>query len=150
MKVHPICGSGSPAGLHAYSADLWSDQALWSNTLVGKSLSNARVRAAAPDDRVPHSYFVFADGRLLRVGTGSTEAELVAEVPDIGEVGDGRLAGKELEIGLYVHGPWVCVTERFGVNASLIYIATGAARRLSLAPPMNSVRVGWPEIEDAL
>src|SRR4051794_9370300 len=132
MKVHPICDSRSPAGLPAYSAEPWSDQALWSNSLVGKSLSNARVRAAAPDDRVPHSYFVFADGRLLRMGTGSTEAELVAEVPDIGEVGhgtgDGRLAGNELEIGLYVHGPWVCVTERFGVNASLINTATGAVR----------------------
>jgi hypothetical protein len=137
MKVHPICDSRSPAGLPAYSAEPWSDQALWSNSLVGKSLSNARVRAAAPDDRVPHSYFVFADGRLLRMGTGSTEAELVAEVPDIGEVGhgtgDGRLAGNELEIGLYVHGPWVCVTERFGVNASLINTATGAVRGLSRA-----------------
>jgi hypothetical protein len=110
---------------------------VWSNTVVGKSLTNARVRVAAPDDRVPHSYFVFADGRLWTVGIASTEAEVVAEVPDIGEVGhgtgDGRMAGKEPELVLYVHGAWVCVTERFGVNASLINTATGAVRALSRA-----------------
>ena len=89
----------------------------------------------AADDGVPHSYFVFVDGRLLRAGIGSTQAEVVAEVPNIREVGhgtgDGRLQGKELEIALYVHGPWVCVTERFGVNASLINTVTGAVRELS-------------------
>ena len=81
------------------------------------------MRASAPDDRTPHSYFVFADGRLLRVDAGSTQAEPVAEVPDV--------KGKELEIRLYVHGPWVCVTERFGVT--LINTATGAVRGLSRA-----------------
>ena len=105
--------------------------------MVGKSLSDRRVRAAAPDDRVPHSYFVFADGRLLRVGVGSTQAEFVAEVPNIREVGggtsDGRLVGKELEIGLYAHGLWVCVAERFGTNASLINTATGVVRELGRA-----------------
>ncbi len=98
------------------------------------NLSGRRVRATAPDGRMPRSYFVFADGRLLRAATGSTQAELVAEVPNIREIGegegDGRLADKELEIGLYVHGPWVCVTERFGTKASLINTATGAVREL--------------------
>ncbi len=69
---------------------------------VGNNSSNRHVRAAVPDDEVPHSYFVFADGRLLRMGVGSTQAEVVAEVPNILEVGhgtgDGRLKGKELEI----------------------------------------------------
>lgn len=104
---------------------------------VGNSSSNRHVRAAVPDDGVPHSYFVFADGQLLRVGVGSTQAEVVAEVPNIREVGhgtgDGRLKGKELEIRLYAHGPWVCVTERFGVNASLINTTTGAVRGLGRA-----------------
>jgi hypothetical protein len=119
---------------------------------MGKSLSDRRVRAVAPDDRLPHSYFVFADGRLLRAGTGSTQAELVAEVPDIREVGhgtgDGRLKGKELEIRLYVHGPWVCVTERFGVNASLINTTTGAVRGLSRADyhsDVSSYSIGFLE-----
>ncbi|GLW33793.1 hypothetical protein [Actinoplanes regularis] len=99
---------------------------------MGKILSDRRVRAAAPDDRVAHSYFVFVDGLLLRVGAGSMQAELVAEAPNIREVGtgEGRLAGEELEIGLHVHGPWVCVTERFGTNASLINTATGTVREL--------------------
>ncbi|HEX8347788.1 MAG TPA: hypothetical protein VF657_24095, partial [Actinoplanes sp.] len=100
-----------------------------------KSLLERRVRAVVADDGVPHSYFVFVDGRLLRAGIGSTQAEVVAEVPNIREVGhgtgDGRLEGKELEIALYVHGPWVCVTERFGVNASLINTVTGAVRKFS-------------------
>ena len=102
---------------------------------VGNSSSNRPVRAVVPDDGVPHSYFVFADGQLLRVGVASAQAEVVAEVPNILEVGhstgDGRLKGKELEIRLYAHGPWVCVTERFGVNASLINTTTGAVRGLS-------------------
>jgi hypothetical protein len=102
--------------------------------VVEKSLSDRRVRAAAPADGVPHSYFVFADGRLFRAGAGSTQAELIVEVPGIRELGqgtgDGRLHDKELEIRLYVHGPWVCVTERFGVNASLINTITGAVRGL--------------------
>jgi hypothetical protein len=80
---------------------------------------------------------VFADGQLLSVGAGSTQAQLVAEAPGIRQVaagtGDGRLVGKDLEIGLYVHGPWICVTERFGVNASLINTATRAVRTLSRA-----------------
>lgn len=105
--------------------------------MVRKNLSDRRVRAAAAHDRVPGSYFVFADGGLLVVGTGSTQAELVAEVTNIREVGnatgDGRLVGKELEIRLYVHGPWLCVTERFGTNAALINTATGAVRELSRA-----------------
>ncbi|MFI5835844.1 hypothetical protein ACIA5A_19450 [Micromonospora sp. NPDC051300] len=104
---------------------------------MGESPLNARVRAVAADDTIPHSYFVFADGRLSRVGPGSTEAVLVAEVPDTRErgpgTGDGRLADRELELGIYVHGPWVCVTERFGVNASLINTVTGAVRGLSRA-----------------
>jgi len=125
MAAHPLTG---PA-------------VLGSSTLVqyrvGKSFSDRRVRAAAPVDGVPHSYFVFADGWLLRVDAGSTQAELIAEVPAIREVGqgtdDGRLNGKELELGLYVHGPWVCVTERFGINASLINTSTGAVRGLGRA-----------------
>ncbi|MEU4218352.1 hypothetical protein [Actinoplanes sp. NPDC026623] len=105
--------------------------------------SGRRVRAAAPDDRVRGSYFVFADGRLSRVDTGSSQAELVAEVPNIREIaqggGDGRLKGKELEITLYVHGPWVCVTERFGTNASLVNTATGAVRELGRADYHSNV-----------
>jgi hypothetical protein len=88
---------------------------------VGESLADRRVRAVAPEDGVPHSYFVFTDGRLFRAGIGSTREELVAEVP--------HLQG----VALYVHGPWVCVTERFGVNASLVNTSTGAVRGLSRA-----------------
>jgi hypothetical protein len=119
---------------------------------VGESVSEHRVRAVAPDDRVPHSYFVFADGRLLRAGAGSTQAELVADVPNIRQVGhgtgDGRLTDKELEIALYVHGPWVCVTERFGTNASLINTATGAVRALARADyhsDVSSYSIGFLE-----
>ncbi len=117
---------------------------------VGNSSSNRRVRAVVPDDGVPHSYLLFADGQLLTVGVANAQAEVVAEVPNILEVGhgtgDGRLKGKELEIRLYAHGPWVCVTERFGVNASLINTTTGAVRGLSRADyhsDVSSYSVGF-------
>ncbi|GIH16656.1 hypothetical protein [Rugosimonospora africana] len=117
---------------------------------MGKDLSGRRVRAIAPDDRVAHSYFLFADGQLLRAGTGSTHAEVIAEAADIGEVGhstgDGRLKGKELEIRLYVHGPWVCVTERFGLNATLINTTTGRARgfcRADYHSDVSSYSIGF-------
>lgn len=100
-----------------------------------ESLSERHVRAVAPVDGVPHSYFVFADGRLWRTGTEGTRAEPVAEVPEIRAVGDGtgdgRSTGKQLEIQLHVRGPWVCVSERFGVNAALVNAATGSVRGLS-------------------
>src|SRR5690349_22604128 len=102
------------------SRDGWSHppvlrkRAFWCNIRVWESLADRRVRAVAPEDGVPHSYFVFTDGRLFRAGVGSTREELVAEVP--------HLQG----VALYVHGPWVCVTERFGVNASLVNTSTGA------------------------
>lgn len=121
---------------------------LWSNVVVKRRLAGRRVRAAAPDDRVRHSYFVFADGRLLRVGAGSAEAEVVAEVPNIRQVGDDGPAGEELEIQLYAHGPWVCVTERFGVNAALVNTDTGAVRALSRADyhaDVSSYSIGFLE-----
>ena len=135
MSVRPILAS-EPLSARSRSGP-YSGHAPWCNIVVGMSLADRRVRAVAPDDRVPHTYFVFADGQLLTVGSGSTQAHFLAGVPDIRDVGqgtgDGRLKGKELEIGLYVHGPWVCVTERFGVNASLINTATGAVRGLGRA-----------------
>ncbi|WP_436535562.1 hypothetical protein [Actinoplanes sp. HUAS TT8] len=99
-----------------------------------KRLSDRQVRAVAAADDVRHSYFVFADGRLWRTGAGTEQAEVVAEMPNVREAGegtgDGRIEDRELEIRLYVHGPWVCVTERFGVNAALVDTTTGAVREL--------------------
>lgn len=73
---------------------------------MGEDLSGRRVRAVAPDDRVPHSYVVFADDRLLRTTAGSARAEVVAEVPNIRESGDdtgsSRLAGRDLALELCV------------------------------------------------
>ncbi|WP_433797290.1 hypothetical protein [Actinoplanes sp. CA-252034] len=115
-------------------------------------LSGRHVRAAAADDVTPHSYFVFADGRLLRVATGSTRAASIAEVPNIRETGhgtgDGRLEGRHLEVRLYVHGPWVCVTERFGTNAALINTVDRTVRELSRADyhsDVSSYSVGFLE-----
>ncbi|GAA0553643.1 hypothetical protein GCM10010172_40240 [Paractinoplanes ferrugineus] len=96
-------------------------------------LRDRHVRAVTPAEQSPHSYFVFADGRLLRVGAGSTRCDPIAEVPSIREIGPGTGEGRESELRLYVHGPWVCVTERFGVNAALVNTATGAVRELSRA-----------------
>ncbi|MFD1374503.1 hypothetical protein [Actinoplanes sichuanensis] len=115
-------------------------------------LSDRRVRAVAADDTAPHSYFVFTDGRLLRVAAGSTRAESIVEVPNIREAGhgtgDGRLEGKPLEVRLYVHGPWVCVTERFGTNAALINTTDRTVRELTRADyhsDVSSYSVGFVE-----
>lgn len=90
------------------------------------------MRAVAAADDRPDGYFVVADGRLLTTAGQGPEADVVAELPNIREIGDSdRLKGKPLEVRLYVHGPWVCVTERFGVNAALVNTATGAVRELS-------------------
>ncbi|MEU4161555.1 hypothetical protein [Actinoplanes sp. NPDC026670] len=117
-----------------------------------KDLSDRHVRAVAADHTAPHSYFVFADGRLLRVAAGSTQAEPVVDVPNILEVGrgtgDGRLEGKPLEVRLYVHGPWVCVTERFGTNAALINTADRTVRELTRADyhsDVSSYSIGFVE-----
>lgn len=93
------------------------------------------VRAIVADPRCPHSYFVFADGQLLRVGTADGFIEAIADVPTIDEiahgVGDGRLEGKPLELRLHTHGRWVVVAERFGLHAALIDTDNGAVRPLS-------------------
>ncbi|MCL2092208.1 MAG: hypothetical protein FWH11_13580 [Micrococcales bacterium] len=92
------------------------------------------VRAVVDDDRATHSYFVFADGQLLHVHPGDTAGEVVASLPSIGEVahgvGDGRSDGEKLELRMYSHGPWVCVTERFGLHAALVDTATGGVREM--------------------
>lgn len=93
-------------------------------------LRNRAVRAVAPADDGP-GYFVVADGRLWRTAVRGPEAEALCALPNIAEVGGlGRWEGRPLELRLYVHGPWVCVTERLGLNATLVNTATGAVREL--------------------
>ena len=87
-------------------------------------------RAILADPQAAESYYVFAAGVLWRVQeTGLT---MVAPLPTITTVsrglGDGRSEGKPLEIALYADGPWVGVTERFGVNAALVDTRSGEVR----------------------
>lgn len=117
-------------------------------------LSGRRVRAVAASDRTRHRYFVFADGALLTTVAGSVRVERIAPVPQIGEMahgtGDGRLEGKELELRLYVHEPWVCVSERFGINAALVNTETGSVRPLRRADyhsDVSSYSVGFLEYD---
>jgi|GEM_PF-4682929 len=45
-------------------------------------------------------------------------------------LGDGRLEGKEHTISLQYHYPFICVCERFGVNAALVNLTTGTVREM--------------------
>ncbi|RXR25800.1 hypothetical protein EQW78_11345 [Oerskovia turbata] len=99
--------------------------------LMTVDLRNSVVRAVAAADDGP-GFFVVADGRLcLTVGQGA-EAEVVCELPNIREEREGGYwRDSPLALQLYVHGPWVCVTERFGENATLVNTVTGLVRELS-------------------
>ncbi|MBM7495776.1 hypothetical protein [Oerskovia paurometabola] len=91
-------------------------------------LRTAAVRAvAAADDGV--GYFVVADGRLFLTDGRGPEAEVVCELPNIREEWEGGYwQDNPLELRLYVHGPWVCVTENYGEHATLVNTSTGLVR----------------------
>jgi len=89
--------------------------------------SDVQVRSIVDDDRAAHSYLLFANGQLLRADEGSsTHAYVIAELPNIDQSG-----GEVREIKMYAHGNWVCVTERYGLNAALVNLDTGHVRELS-------------------
>jgi hypothetical protein len=96
-------------------------------TDVGQDL---KPRAILADPQLAGSYYVFAAGVLWRLQ--ETELTMVAPLPTITMIsrglGDGRSEGKPLEIALYADGPWVGVTERFGVNAALVDTRSGEVR----------------------
>ena len=94
--------------------------------------ASLEITAIAPSDRIAGCYFLYGNNRLYRADASAIS--LIAKLPNLKriahKIGDGRLEGKELEINIYVYRDYVCVTERFGVNAALVNLKTGKVRKL--------------------
>jgi hypothetical protein len=93
------------------------------------------VKAIVPSDRDAGVYALYAGNMLYSVNTGTQMARGIRTLPNIREsaqgIGDGRLDGEPHEIVLYFHHPYICVVERFGINAAMVNIETGLSRELS-------------------
>jgi hypothetical protein len=95
-------------------------------------LSAIEIKAIVASDREAGLYAVYGDNRLWLVKAGSTALSEAAKLSNIQalthDIVDGR--GQEHEIALCFHHPYVCVTERFGVNGALVNLTTGQTRDL--------------------
>jgi hypothetical protein len=93
------------------------------------------VKAIAPSDRDTGTYALYAGNTLYLANTKTQVARGIQTLPNIQEtaqgLGDGRLDGEPHEIVLYFRHPYVCVVERFGINAAMVNIETGLSRELS-------------------
>jgi hypothetical protein len=117
-------------------------------------LSGLTVSAIAASNREPEQYAVYGENRLYLADSKTQTACEVAALPNIQKIahdlGDGRLEGKELEIALCFHHPYVCVTERFGVNGALVNLSTGAVRELRREDyhcDVSSYSAGFAELD---
>lgn len=97
-------------------------------------LSTLKVSAIALSDKEPGQYALFSDGRLYMADTKTRTATEIATLSNIQRIyigtGDGRREGKEHIISFCFHHPFICITERFGVNGALINIETGRVTEL--------------------
>ncbi|GHU05882.1 hypothetical protein FACS1894158_10290 [Betaproteobacteria bacterium] len=106
-------------------------------TIEKLSTDAVKIRAIAASDREAGLYAVFGEGRLFTARIGSPELREVARLDAIREIEDdpeSRWEDKELAIALYYHHPYVCVTERYGLNAALVNLETGAVRAYKREP----------------
>jgi len=115
-------------------------------------LSGIKIRALGASDNEEGCYALFEDNRLFFADTTAQTLKELAVLRNIRTVahglGDGRLEGKELEISITYHHPYICVTERFGVNAALYSLSTGIVldlRREDYHCDVSSYSVGFLE-----
>ena len=81
-----------------------------------------RVLDIAHFTKQANSYVLFGDdGQLYIAGEGRPPVSVV-QLPSIDVC---------KEVKLYVHEPWVCVTERFGTQATLVHMEKGSVREMS-------------------
>jgi len=85
------------------------------------------MTSVAASDREAGVYAVFADGVLSLVRDGGAPRE-IAVLPNIRKF---TQEGEEHEIELLFRHPFVCVTERFGLNGAVVNVESGAARPIS-------------------
>jgi len=112
-----------------------------------------KIKAIAASDKEEGLYALYGDGRLFIMDTITKTLKELAELPNIQTIskglGDGRSEGKELEISIAYHHPYICVTERFGVNAALYSLDSGIVRYLQREDyhcDVSSYSVGFLEL----
>lgn len=117
-------------------------------------LSTLKISAIAPSDKEPGQYALFSDNRLYIANIRTKIATEIAVLPNIQSIctstGDGWREGKEQIISLYFHHPYICVTERFGVNSALIHAETGSVtefKREDYHSDVSSYSVAFAEID---
>ena len=98
------------------------------------NLSEIKISAVTPSDQEAELYAAYGENKLFLCKADSLSATEIAALPNIQAIahgiGDGRLEDKEIEISIYYHHPYICVAERFGVNAALVNLQTRAVRAL--------------------
>ena len=116
-----------------------------------------KIKAIAASDKEKGLYALYGDGRLFIMDTITETLKELAELPNIQTIskglGDGRSEGKELEISIAYHHPYLCVTERFGVNAALYSLTSGIVRDLRREDyhcDVSSYSVGFLELNDRI
>ena len=116
-------------------------------------LAGIKIKAIAASDKEEGLYALYGDGRLFIVDTITKTLKELAELPNIQTIskglGSGRLEGKELEVSIAYHHPYICVTERFGVNAALYSLTSGTVRDLRREDyycDVSSYSVGFLEL----
>ena len=95
-------------------------------------LAGIKIRAITASDREEGCYALYGDNRLFIANAATKTLKELAKLNNIQTIshglGDGRSEGKELEISIAFYHPYICVTERFGVNAAIYSLATGILR----------------------
>lgn len=122
--------------------------------MVSIELSKLKISAIAPSDKKSGCYALFADNKLYLADSQIQAATEIADIPNIKTIfsgtGDVRREGKVQIISLLFHHPYVCVTERFGVNGALVNVETGTVKELcreDYHSNVSSYSAGFTEID---
>lgn len=95
-------------------------------------ISSLKISAIAPCEREAGVYALFSENQLYLADAKTQTARKIAYLPNIQSVvirpGDGCQGEKSQMISLCFHYPYVCIAERFGVNAALVNLQTGTVR----------------------
>ena len=115
-------------------------------------LLQLNIKAITASNRDRGCYALYGENRLFIVDIITRKTTEIAYLPNIktvfGKPENEMLNGKELEISIAFHDPYVCVAERFGLNAALINIDTGIVRefqREDYCSEVSSYSIGFIE-----
>ena len=96
-------------------------------------LTGIKIRAITASNKEDGCYALFGDNRIFIVNIATQTVKELAELSNIQTtdhgIGDGSSEGKELEISIIYHHPYICVTERFGVNMALYNMTSNRIRK---------------------